>query len=204
MTERLRELEGALDAAKKFGAAERLSVENAIARTVRDLDAGLELADLLVEASAAAGVTLDASDVVRECATRGDTGSGRGRKVFITVGPSEPGALIEANPRFAVRLLAFLVALVTGPEEIAKVTVRKLPSGCSFDVSVAAPPERKAQDPRSARSTSDASAISVVVPPVIDLSARVVAGAARIARATVTLNNDRRSASLLLPFAHGE
>jgi hypothetical protein len=193
LTARLGELEAALVSAKKFGAAERLAVESAVARAVRDLDAGLELADVLVEASAAAGVTLDASDVLRECTARADTGSGRGRKAVMTIGSCDDGVLVEANPRLAVRLLAFAVALVTGPNDAARVTLRRGSPGCVFGVSAVPLPGK-----------GEPKGIVMLVPPVIGLSARVVAGAARVARATVSLDNDGRSASLALPLSPGE
>lgn len=176
---RMQTLEYTLMTAKRFGATERLALEQSLAHFVRDLDGGLELSDLFVEASATAGVSLDLMDVIRESAARSDTTSGRGRKVSVTVVPPAAPVLIRANPRFAVRLLAFAVASVVGRGTTARATLSADGHGGLIVVDAHGEAE---------------GAVSMVVPQVIDLTRPFVRDVAELTGARFVVEPDARAA----------
>lgn len=189
VTTRMLELEHALSAAKRLTAAERLGLEQAVLHAVRDLDGALELVDLLVEASATSGVSLDAADVIRESRARTDTGSGRGRKVKVVVVPHGAPAPIRANPRVAVRLFGFLVARVARKEGGVRASVAPTPGGCRLDV---------------VAQQDDGSGFAILVPPLISLTERFVEDIARGIGAEVSLGDGGRATSITFPPATPE
>ncbi|HVU06125.1 MAG TPA: hypothetical protein VHE30_30450 [Polyangiaceae bacterium] len=97
-----------------FRASDRLTLEQALAPVVRDLDGALELVELFTESTATGRVPVALSDVIRESASRPDTSSGRGRRVRVTTS-ADGGTLVRVNPRLALRLFSFAVAL--GPHK---------------------------------------------------------------------------------------
>lgn len=186
ITSRMADLEQALATAKRFTAVERLTLEQAVQQSVRDLDGALELVDLLVESSATSWVSLDATDVIRESAARMDTGSGRGRKIKVRFVSHGDPMLIRANPRVAVRLFAFVAGLATRKENGARVSASSEHGRCRLDVI----PERE-----------DGDGFAVLVPPLIALTEPFVQEVAKIVGADVNLSVDGRSASLTFPLA---
>lgn len=189
ITTRMLDLEGALATAKRFTAVERLALEQAVQQSVRDLDGALELVDLLVESSATSRVSLDATDVIRESATRADTGSGRGRRVRVQFASPEGPMMIRANPRVAVRLFAFIVGLVTRKENAAGVSATSEHDRCRLDV---------------VAQRDDGEGLAVLVPPVIPLTERFVLEVAHMVGADVSLTLDTRAGSLAFPLTGGD
>lgn len=185
LSRRMADLAVALDAAKRLRASERLTLEQAMAGAVRDLDGALELVDLLVEASAPSGVSLDATDVIRESAARPDTGSGRGRKVTLEFRGAPEPILVRVNPRLAMRLFTVAVALVTRREGSAVVTLTSDARECRMEI--AAGP--------AARET-----FIVSVPPLIPLSGRFAEDTAESVSARLELPPGELRAMLAFPL----
>jgi hypothetical protein len=189
---RMRELERALDIANasSLRASDRLNLESTVGRVVRDLDGALELVELLVEASATSRVPVDVTDVVRESANRPDTGSGRGKKVRLTIeGPGE-AVLVRVNPRLALRVFAFAVAAAAaeGKDGVHTVVTADATT-CRLVVSTA--PSQK-------------DGVIVAVPPLIDLSFRCAAEVARGAGGSLEVGAAPASAIVTFPVAQSD
>jgi hypothetical protein len=154
------ELEAALGGAAQgsLGASDRLRLEAAVTRAVRDLDGALELVELMVEASAHGRVPVDVMDVIRESGVRPDTGSGRGRRIHLAfTAPREPLA-VNVNPRVALRLTAFAASIAAGGGEGAEVQLSADRSSCRLRFTPSA----------------GTGGMLVAIPPLIQLSARCV------------------------------
>jgi len=185
---RMRELERALEHAKggSLKASDHLMLESTVGRVVKDLDGSLELVELLVEASATGRVPVDVTDVVRESGSRPDTGSGRGRRIRVSIdGPPEP-VLVRVNPRLALRLFAFSVAAVGGKEDAVHTVITADASNCSLRV-------------EAARAGRDG--VIIPAPPLIDLSLRCCAEVARGGGGSLEAGEDRAFVTLTFPIA---
>ena len=185
---RMRELERALEHAKggTLKASDRLMLESTVGKVVKDLDGSLELVELLVEASATGRVPVDVTDVVRESGGRPDTGSGRGRRVRVSIeGPPQP-VLVRVNPRLALRLFAFSVAAVGGKDDAAHTVITSDATTCSLRVE----PGRPGKE-----------GVIVPAPPLIDLSLRCSAEVARGGGASLEASDDRAFVTLTFPIA---
>jgi hypothetical protein len=167
---RMRELEQALEQATSgaLRASDRLNLEGAVGRVVKDLDGALELVELVVEASATGRVPVDVTDVVRESANRPDTGSGRGRRVRVSFSVPPAPLLVRVNPRLALRLFAFAVA-AAGGKDVVHTTIGEEGGKCYMRVEPAV----------TGAAAKDA--VTVPVPPLIDLSLRCASEVARSA-----------------------
>lgn len=186
---RMRELERALDHAKgvTLKASDRLMLEGTVTRVVKDLDGALELVELLVEASATGRVPVDVTDVVRESGSRPDTGSGRGRRVRVSIDAPEGAVLVRVNPRLALRLFAFSVAAaVGGKEDAVHAVITSDQASCRLHVE----PSRGGKD-----------GVIVPAPPLIDLSLRCAAEVARGGGGSLEASPDRAFVNLTFPIA---
>lgn len=116
---RIDELEGALrDAAMRpMNAKTRLTLEDAVAKSSFELDAGRELLELLEHAVFARPVRLDPRELVREAFTSPPSARAEARAlVSATLSSHNPGGEIEISPRVAMVLVAFGVEMVgAGP-----------------------------------------------------------------------------------------
>ncbi|HEX7668743.1 MAG TPA: hypothetical protein VF395_04130, partial [Polyangiaceae bacterium] len=194
---RMAELESTLGQTSKsaFRASDRLSLETALASVVRDLDGALELVELMVEASATGRVPVAVSDVIRESANRLDTGSGRGRRLRVTFAAPGSAVLVRVNPRLALRLFAFAVA-IPGSKDGVVVRTEILGGVCNLRIS-----------PRGINDTvppgDRGGTVLVAVPPLIDLSRLCACEVARATGSTLEASPTERTSVLSLPLDPG-
>jgi hypothetical protein len=163
---RMKDLERALGLAKKSSlrAADRLTLERTVSAIARDLDGALEVVELLSEASATGSVPVDVTDVIRESAIRPEQGAGRSRRVSVTFEAEDAPAIVRVNPRLAMRLFAFGVALSAGRTRNVHVTIQSAGENCTLSIV-----------PRAGGGTS----IAVAAPRLIEPSAECAASVAR-------------------------
>lgn len=195
---RMGELENALGRVSQstFRASDRLSLENALTSVVRDLDGALELVELMVEASATGRVPVAVSDVIRESANRLDTGSGRGRRLRVTFAAPGSTALVRVNPRLALRLFAFAVAIPGGKDGVV---VRTEILGGVCNLCISPRPSGDTVPPGDGGGT-----VLVAVPPLIDLSRLCACEVARATGSTLEAVLGERTCVLSLPLDPGE
>jgi hypothetical protein len=195
---RMGELENTLGQMSRsaFRASDRLSLETALTAVVRDLDGALELVELMVEASATSRVPVAVSDVIRESANRIDTGSGRGRRLKVTFAAPGSAALVRVNPRLALRLFAFAVALPSGKDGVV---VRTEISGGVCNLRISPRVSGDTIPPRDGGGT-----VLVAVPPLIDLSRLCACEVARVTGSTLEASSAERTSVLSLPLDPGE
>ena len=184
------ELEGTLGRVSEsaFRANDRLSLEKALISVVRDLDGALELVELMVEASATGRVPVAVTDVIRESANRFDTGSGRGRRLRVTFSTPGSPVLVRVNPRLALRLFAFAVALAAGKDGV-HVRGEFEDGACMLRVS---------------SPSTGGEAVLVAIPPLIELSRFCAREVAAASGALLDATPGERAAVLTLPLDPGE
>lgn len=187
---RMGELEGTLGRVSEsaFRASDRLSLERALISVVRDLDGALELVELMVEASATGRVPVAVTDVIRESANRFDTGSGRGRRLRVTFSTPGSAVLVRVNPRLALRLFAFAVALAAGKDGV-HVRGEFEDGACMLRVS---------------SPSTGGEAVLVAIPPLIELSRFCAREVAAASGALLDATPGERAAVLTLPLDPGE
>jgi hypothetical protein len=190
---RMEELEQALNQATAgaLRASDRLNLESAVNRVVKDLDGALELVELVVEASATGRVPVDVTDVVRESANRPDTGSGRGRRVRVSFTVPPAPILVRVNPRLALRLFAFAVA-AAGGKDVVHAAISLDGDKCYMRV-----------EPATAGAPAAKDAVIVPAPPLIDLSLRCASEVARSAGGFLDVWTPP-AAVVVFPIAEGD
>jgi hypothetical protein len=169
-------------------ASDRLGLETLVGRIITDLDGARELMDLLAEASATSSVPVDVTDVIRESAARPDATGGRTARAIVSFADPASAVLVKANPRLAMRLLAFAVAFAVRRDGV-NISIAADADRCTLSLSAgAAQPGGRV----------------VLTPAVIDLSLPFVIETANSAGARLTAEAGSGKALLSFPLAAQE